>query len=78
MDTDVFSFLMNGSGYAALYHPHVQGTLIAVSFIRVGELYFGAKKKGWGSAKIADLKSPPQDCNYRPVRRQRMCDVRRD
>lgn len=56
MDTDVFSFLMNGSGYAALYQPHVQGKLIAVSFITVGELYFGAKKKGWGSAKIADLK----------------------
>ena len=56
VDTDVFSYLMNGSGYAALYRPHVDGKLIAVSFITVGELYFGAKRKNWGEAKIADLK----------------------
>ncbi len=56
VDTDVFSYLMNGSGYAALYRPHVDGKLIAVSFITVGELYFGAKRKKWGEAKFADLK----------------------
>ena len=56
VDTDVFSYLMNGSGYAALYKPHVEGKLIAVSFITVGELYFGAKRKNWGDAKVADLK----------------------
>lgn len=56
VDTDVFSYLMNGSGYAALYRPHVEGKLIAVSFITVGELYFGAKRKNWGESKLADLK----------------------
>ena len=56
VDTDVFSYLMNGSGYAALYKPHVEGKIIAVSFITVGELYFGAKRKNWGDAKVADLK----------------------
>jgi tRNA(fMet)-specific endonuclease VapC len=56
VDTDVFSYLMNGSRYATLYKPHVEGKLIAVSFITVGELYFGAKRKNWGDAKIADLK----------------------
>lgn len=56
VDTDVFSFLMSGSRYAALYRPHVEGRLIAISFITVGELYFGAKRKNWGEAKIADLK----------------------
>ncbi len=56
VDTDVFSYLMNGSGYAALYRPHVDGKLIAVSFVTVGELYFGAKRKGWGESRLADLK----------------------
>jgi predicted nucleic acid-binding protein len=56
VDTDVFSYLMSGSRYAALYRPHVEGKLIAVSFITVGELYFGAKRKNWGSSKLADLK----------------------
>ncbi len=56
VDTDVFSYLMNGSGYAALYRPHVDGKLIAVSFVTVGELYFGARRRNWGEGKIADLK----------------------
>jgi len=42
VDTDVFSYLMNGTGYASVYKPHVQGKLVAVSFVTVGELYFGA------------------------------------
>lgn len=56
VDTDVYSYLMNGKGYAALYRPHVEGKLVAVSFVTVGELYFGAYKKNWGSARLADLK----------------------
>ncbi len=47
---------MNGSGYAALYRPHVDGKLITVSFITVGELYFGAYKKNWGDHRISNLK----------------------
>jgi predicted nucleic acid-binding protein len=34
----------------------VEGKLIAVSFITVGELYFGAKRKNWGESRTADLK----------------------
>jgi len=40
---------------AAIYKPHVQGKLIAVSFVTVGELLFGAYKKKWGPARVADL-----------------------
>ena len=40
---------------AAIYRPHVQGKLVAVSFVTVGELLSGAYKKKWGSARIADL-----------------------
>jgi tRNA(fMet)-specific endonuclease VapC len=56
VDTDVFSYLMNGTGYASLYKPHVEGKLIAVSFVTVGELYFGAYRKGWSTERIGDLK----------------------
>jgi tRNA(fMet)-specific endonuclease VapC len=56
VDTDVFSYLMNGSGYASLYRPHVEGKLMAISFITVGELYFGAYKRKWGNDKLDDLK----------------------
>lgn len=56
VDTDVYSYLMNGKGYAVLYRPHVEGKLIAVSFVTVGELYFGAYRRGWKAERLADLK----------------------
>jgi tRNA(fMet)-specific endonuclease VapC len=34
----------------------VEGKLIAVSFVTVGELYFGAYRKGWRPERLADLK----------------------
>ena len=40
---------------AEIYKKHIQGRLMAVSFITVGELLFGAKRKKWGAAKLADL-----------------------
>jgi tRNA(fMet)-specific endonuclease VapC len=56
LDTDVFSFFMkSGDTRIKIYAPHVQGKLLAVSFITVGELLFGSAKKKWGRAKIADL-----------------------
>ena len=44
-----------GDTRAELYKKHVQGKLVAVSFITVGELLFGARKKNWGTSKVADL-----------------------
>lgn len=56
VDTDVYSYLMNGNTYADLYRPHVDGKLVAVSFVTVGELYFGAYRRGWGADRLGDLK----------------------
>jgi predicted nucleic acid-binding protein len=56
VDTDVFSYLMNGGNYAKLYAPHVEGKLIALSFVTVGELYFGAKRRDWGKERIESLR----------------------
>jgi predicted nucleic acid-binding protein len=52
LDTDVFSYLLKtGDKKGDLYRPHVQGKTIAVTFITVGELLYGAEKKKWGKKK---------------------------
>ncbi|HEY6350455.1 MAG TPA: PIN domain-containing protein [Candidatus Angelobacter sp.] len=56
LDTDVFSYLMKSdSERAKPYRPHVQGKIVAVSFVTVGELLFGSYKKKWDAAKVASL-----------------------
>ncbi len=58
LDTDVFSYLgRSGDTRAALYRPHVDRKLIAVSFITVGEILFGAYKNKWGSTKLEQIKA---------------------
>ncbi len=56
LDTDVFSYLMRGGDARAEYYRRwVAEKTIAVSFITVGELLYGAAKKGWSEGKRADL-----------------------
>lgn len=56
LDTDVFSYLLKRNDpRAEAYLRHVRGKTVAISFITVGELYFGAEKKGWGEARRAEL-----------------------
>ncbi len=44
-------YLMKGGSLAEAYAPHVQGRLLAISFITVGEMYFGAENRNWGKKK---------------------------
>jgi predicted nucleic acid-binding protein len=54
----VFSYLgKSGDARAELYRPHVDGKLVGVSFITVGEILFGAYKNKWGSAKLEQIKT---------------------
>jgi len=55
IDTNVVSFLMQGGARAEAYMPHVEGHVLSVSFITVGEMYYGAEKAGWGERKRAKL-----------------------
>lgn len=57
LDTNVVSYLMRGGALARAYQPHVQGHLLAISFITVGELYFGAEKGNWGERKRNELEA---------------------
>jgi predicted nucleic acid-binding protein len=52
LDTDVFSFLLKGREEAELYKKHVEGKIIAVTFVTVGELYAGIIKAKWMPASV--------------------------
>ena len=51
LDTNIVSYLMRGSRVANVYKPHLEGRLLAISFITVGEFYFGAEKARWGEKR---------------------------
>ena len=51
LDTCIISYLMKGGPLAEAYAPHLNGQLLAISFVTVGEMYFGAENKNWGENK---------------------------
>ena len=55
IDTDIISYLMKNVWAARVYAHHLEGRLIGVSFISVGELYFGSEKGSWGPKRRATL-----------------------
>ena len=57
LDTNIVSFLMKGGPKAEAYLPHLQNRLLAITFVTVGELYFGAEKRGWGEKKRNQLET---------------------
>ena len=55
LDTNIVSYVMKGGELARAYTPHLRGRLLAVSFVTVGELYFGAENARWGEKKRHQL-----------------------
>jgi len=55
--TNIVSYLMRGSSEAKAYARHLKDRLVAISFITVGELYYGAEKKTWGKKKRQQLET---------------------
>ena len=51
LDTNIVSYLMRGGRLAEAYEPHTEGRLLAISFVTVGELYYGAEKRNWGERR---------------------------
>ena len=60
LDTNIVSYLMKGGSLAETYAPHLEGRLLTISFITVGELYFGAEKQDWGERKREQLEATLQ------------------
>lgn len=56
-DTDVVSYVFNGHTYATFFNPYLSGKTLAVSFMTVAQLYYGAYKAGWGDAKLTRLQN---------------------
>lgn len=57
LDTNIVSCLMKGGPLAEAYASHVQGFLLAIAFITVGEMYYGAEKANWGERKRKELET---------------------
>ena len=57
VDTNIISYTMRGGRLAKLYEPHLKGRIVAISFITVGELYYGAEKARGGNDKRLRLET---------------------
>lgn len=55
VDTNVFSYIFKGTPEAAPYLDDLRGTIPAVTFVTVAELYQGAYKANWGAEKLETL-----------------------
>jgi predicted nucleic acid-binding protein len=57
IDTNIVSYMMRGGPEAKVYASHLKGKLIAISFITVGELYYGAEKGNWEQKRRLKLET---------------------
>lgn len=58
LDTDVFSYLLRRNDTrAGLYRRHLQRCTVVISFVTVGELYYWAERRKWGSRRVLDLET---------------------
>jgi predicted nucleic acid-binding protein len=57
VDINVIFYTMRGGRLAELYASHLKGKLVAISFITVGELYYGAEKARWGRSRRLKLET---------------------
>jgi tRNA(fMet)-specific endonuclease VapC len=57
LDTNIVSYVMRGGPEAEAYAPYIDGKLSAITFITVGEMYFGAEKKNWGAQRRNQLET---------------------
>ena len=73
LDTNIVSYLMKGGRYAEMYMGYIQGKSLAITFITVGELYFGAEKRKWGDKKRKQLETTLRNFFVIPYDREIAC-----
>ena len=56
LDTNIVSFLMRGHRLVEPYRPYLEGRVLAISFMTVGELYEGAYRAGWDQQRLTALR----------------------
>jgi predicted nucleic acid-binding protein len=57
IDTNIVSCMMRGQAEARAYTKHLQGHLLAISFVTVGELFYGVEKARWGPQRCMKLET---------------------
>ncbi len=57
VDTDVLSYIAWERSQAELFAPLLLGKSLLISFVTVGEMYFGAEKANWGETRVAKLQT---------------------
>ena len=57
VDTDVFSYAFRKDPIADYFTPYFVHKTLAISFMTVAELYYGAYKDGWGLNRITQLEN---------------------
>jgi tRNA(fMet)-specific endonuclease VapC len=55
LDTNIVSYLMKSHSLAEAYRSHLQGNVLAISFMTVAELFEGAFRARWGERRRAAL-----------------------
>lgn len=55
LDTNIVSYLMKRHSLAEAYRPHLDGCMLAISFMTVAEMYEGAYRARWGTRKLGEL-----------------------
>ncbi len=57
VDTNIVSFQFKGDSRAALYHPHLVGHSLVISFMTLAELDLWAAVHHWGAARRGQLEA---------------------
>lgn len=57
VDTDVCSYLFNGHTLAEFFRPYFLHKTLALSFVTVAQIYFGAYAAGWGPTRLKRLEN---------------------
>lgn len=55
LDTNIVSYMVKSNSLCAVYRPHLDGYLHAISFQTLSELWAWAEFAGWGPVKRARL-----------------------
>jgi tRNA(fMet)-specific endonuclease VapC len=57
LDTNIVSYILKGHTLAEDYRPHLEGHVLALSFMTVAELFEGAFRARWGKRRRRSLES---------------------
>lgn len=57
VDTDVVSYIFNKHTQAQFFQPYLSNKSLAVSFITVAQLFYGAYHANWGNNQLSKLEN---------------------